>query len=86
MHTVGIRELKTHLSTYIGYASQGEEVVVTDHGREVALLVPITAERRAVLGLVAEGAANWSGGKPAGLAGTKIKGEPLAATVIADRR
>lgn len=86
MHTVGIRELKARLSTYIGYASQGEEVVVTDHGREVALLVPITAERRAVLGLVAEGAASWSGGKPAGLAGTKVKGEALSQTVLAERR
>ena len=86
MHTVGIRELKAHLSTYIGFASQGEEVVVTDRGREVALLLPITPERRAVLGLVAEGGATWSGGKPAGLVGVKIEGDPLAATVIAERR
>lgn len=86
MHTVGIRELKAHLSTYIGYASQGEEVVVTDRGKEVALLLPITPERRAVLGLVAEGSATWSGGKPAGLVGVKIEGDPLAATVIAERR
>jgi len=86
MQTVGIRELKTHLSTYVGYASQGEEIVVTDRGREVALLVPITPERRAVLGLVAEGEATWSGGKPAGLGGVKIKGEPVARTVVAERR
>lgn len=86
MHSVGIRQLKAHLSTYIGYASRGEEVVVTDRGREVALLVPITMERRAVLGLVAEEAASWSGGKPAGLAGEKLAGEALAETVLAGRR
>jgi len=86
MYSVGIRELKSHLSTYIDYASQGEEVVVTDRGREVALLVPITSERRAVMGLVAEGTASWSGGKPAGLRGVTIHGEALAETVIAERQ
>ncbi|MDZ4183497.1 MAG: type II toxin-antitoxin system prevent-host-death family antitoxin [Desulfuromonadales bacterium] len=86
MHTVGIRELKAHLSTYIGFASQGEEVVVTDRGREVALLLPITPERRTILDLVAEGGATWSGGKPAGLVGVTIEGDPLSATVIAERR
>jgi prevent-host-death family protein len=86
MHAVGIRDLKAHLSTYIGYASQGEEVVVTDHGREVALLVPITPERRAVMGLVAEGGASWSGGKPSGLKNVKIEGEPLSETILAERQ
>lgn len=86
MYAVGIRDLKAHLSTYIGYASQGEEVVVTDRGREVALLVPITPERRSVLGLVAEGAASWQGGKPAGLSGISIAGEPVAETIIAERQ
>ncbi len=86
MHAVGIRELKSHLSTYVDYASKGEEVVVTAHGREVALIVPITPERRAVLGLVAEGGASWEGGKPAGLGGVKISGGLLADTVIAERR
>ena len=86
MHSVGIRDLKAHLGTYIGYASHGEEVVVTDRGREVALLVPITPERRAVMGLVAEGGASWQGGKPTGLNGVNIAGEPLADSIIAERR
>ncbi len=86
MHAVGIRDLKAHLSTYIGYASQGEEVIVTDHGREVALLVPITPERRAVLGLVAEGGASWSGGKPSGLTGVRIDGELLSETILSERQ
>ncbi len=86
MYAVGIRDLKAHLSTYIGYASHGEEIVVTDRGREVALLVPITPERRAVMKLVAEGTASWHGGKPVGLSDVRIAGEPLAETVIAERR
>jgi prevent-host-death family protein len=37
---VGIRELKAHLSAYIEKARQGETVVITDHGKVVAQLVP----------------------------------------------
>jgi antitoxin (DNA-binding transcriptional repressor) of toxin-antitoxin stability system len=74
------------LSTYIGYATQGEEVVETDHGREVALLVPITPERTAVMGLVAEGDASWSGGKPVGLTNVRSDGEPLSANILAERK
>jgi prevent-host-death family protein len=86
MHSVGIRDLKAHLGTYIGYASHGEEVVVTDRGREVALLVPITPERRVVMGLVAEGTASWQGGKPVGLSGVSIPGELLAETIVSERQ
>jgi prevent-host-death family protein len=35
---VGIRELKAHLSEYVGKAASGEHIVVTDRGRPVAQL------------------------------------------------
>ena len=35
---VGIRELKAHLSEYVGKAAAGEHIVVTDRGRPVAQL------------------------------------------------
>ena len=38
MISVGVRELKARLSSYIGIARGGEEVVVTARGREVAIL------------------------------------------------
>ena len=37
MH-VGIRELKAHLSEYVGRAAAGEHIVVTDRGKPVAQL------------------------------------------------
>lgn len=40
---VGIRELKGNLSAYVKRATAGEEIVVTDHGRPVARLVPYAA-------------------------------------------
>lgn len=38
---IGIRELRDHLSQYLKHVESGEEVVVTDHGRAVARVVPI---------------------------------------------
>lgn len=43
---VGIRELKTHLSRYVARVKQGEEIVVTEHGKPVARLVPMNGERK----------------------------------------
>ncbi len=39
---VGIRELKSRLSEYVSRATNGERIVVTDRGREVAELVPLS--------------------------------------------
>ena len=43
---VGIRELRAGLSRYIEQVKQGEEIVVTEHGRPVARLVPMNGERK----------------------------------------
>ena len=41
---MGIRELRDGLSGYVASVRKGEQVVVTDHGRPVARLVPIAAD------------------------------------------
>ncbi|RNC70742.1 MAG: type II toxin-antitoxin system prevent-host-death family antitoxin [Desulfuromonadales bacterium] len=86
MIAVGIKELKARLSSYVEKVQQGEEVVITDHGREVALVVPISPERRAVKALMDEGRAKWAGGKPTGKRGVSVKGESLSDTVLKERR
>jgi prevent-host-death family protein len=43
---VGIRELRAGLSRYVEQVKQGEEIVVTAHGRPVARLVPMNGERK----------------------------------------
>jgi prevent-host-death family protein len=86
MVTVGLRELKAGLSRYVGKARRGEEVVVTDRGKEVALIVPISKERRALSRLADGGRARMPAGKPKGARGVRIKGKPLAETVLEDRR
>lgn len=41
MPEVGISVLRDNLSRYISRVREGEEVVVTDHGKAVARIVPI---------------------------------------------
>ncbi|HIJ86247.1 MAG TPA: type II toxin-antitoxin system prevent-host-death family antitoxin [Desulfuromonadales bacterium] len=86
MLSVGIKELKTRLSSYIDSVEQGEEVVVTERGREVALIIPITPERRALAGLVREGRARYGSGKPRGVSGIELIGKPLSETVLEERQ
>jgi prevent-host-death family protein len=86
MISVGIKELKEKLSSYVDKARHGEEIVVTDRGKEIALVLPISRERSAVKQLVGSGRAVWTGGKPAGVKGIKAKGGSVAKTVLEDRR
>ncbi len=86
MVSVGIKELKEKLSSYVAKVRHGEEVVVTDRGREIAVISPISRERGAVKDLMEKGKGRWSGGKPAGLRGVKAKGAPLSRTVLEERR
>ena len=86
MIAVGIRELKMRLSEYIRKASRGEEIAVTPRGREVAFLVPVTRERRALKRLADDGKARMPVGKLRGARGLSAKGKSLSDTVIEDRR
>jgi len=86
MVSVGIKELKAKLSSYVDRVRHGEEVVITEHGKEVALVIPISRERKALKSLIDSGKAKWSGGKPEGLDNVKIKGRSLSKTVLEERR
>jgi prevent-host-death family protein len=46
MVTVGIRELKAHLSAYVRRARAGEVVLVSDRGEVVAQLAPVGPDGR----------------------------------------
>ena len=47
MKEVGVLEAKTHLSALIESVGEGEDVVITRHGKPVAKLVKPDAQRRA---------------------------------------
>jgi antitoxin (DNA-binding transcriptional repressor) of toxin-antitoxin stability system len=90
MQTVGIRELKTHLSRHLKRVRLGTRLLVTERGRSIATISPVDAPAEAtwVNQLVAEGRAHWSGGKPTGARNpVRVSGKRLASdAVIEDRR
>lgn len=83
--TVGVRELKSKLSEYLERAKRGEQIIVTEHGKKVAMLSPLPSEQVLLDELVGEGYARWNGSKPKGLRGVNLQGQPLSDTVLADR-
>ena len=44
MKTTGMTELKANLSRYIEHVKGGQEVIITDRGRVVAKIVPLSRE------------------------------------------
>lgn len=52
--SVGIRELRDHLSRYLEQVKAGSTVTVTDHGRVIATIVPMRYSRH-MLELAAQG-------------------------------
>lgn len=89
MTRAGVRDLKDHLSEYIRRARRGEQVVITDRGRPVAALIGLQQEGTSEVGwkLVRQGLAEWSGGKPRGLASSpRVPGRRAEEIVREDRR
>jgi len=86
MNVVGIKELKARLSSFISLVRKGGQIVITDHGEEVALITPLSEEYRAIRFIVSSGRAQWAGGKPQGMAKRiTVKGGPLSGTVLEER-
>jgi prevent-host-death family protein len=89
METVGIRDLKAHLSRHLKRVRSGVRLVVTERGRTIATISPIesSADVDWAHQLVAEGHAQWNGGKPGGAARPpRLTRRTAASVVLADRR
>jgi prevent-host-death family protein len=52
---VGVRELKNGLSRYLAAVKDGQELIVTDHGKPVARIVPVSRSIDRLAELVAQG-------------------------------
>ena len=89
METVGIRELKMHLSRHLKRVRAGARLVVTERGRSIATITPVEAPANVDWAhqLVAEGHAHWNGSKPTGARRPpKITGKTTSSIVLEDRR
>ena len=86
--TIGIRELKARLSECVREVKRGTTIVVTEHGRRVARLVPESEsldERLDVL--KSAGAVSWSGrhlsrAKP----DVRVRGKRSVAGILVENR
>lgn len=89
MSEVGVRELKNRLSRYLKRVQAGEELIITEHGRTVARLVPVKVPelQEALRPLLRDGSIRWAGGKPRGVGKPpKMRGRNLSDLIIEDRR
>lgn len=93
MQTVGTRELKDRLTHYLRLVRQGTTFIVTDRGKPVGVLKPVSGDEKSetealLAGLAAEGSVALPRGKgflkqsPA----IKGKGAPLSQVVLEGRR
>jgi prevent-host-death family protein len=89
MDTVGIRELKSHLSHHLKRVQAGEPLLVTERGKSIATISPVEAPADVDWAhqLVADGRAHWNGGKPTGAKRpATITGKTASSIVLENRR
>lgn len=89
MDSVGIRELKAHLSRHLKRVRSGARLMVTERGHSIATISPVETPADVAWAhrLVAEGRARWSGGKPVGSRRPiRVEGRrTVSAAVLEDR-
>ena len=93
MSTVGVKELKNRLTTYLRKTKQGEEVIVTERGKPIALIQPIQSARQAeslearLARLSAQGSVRLPSRKPLRkVRRIRITGAPTSQIILEDRR
>lgn len=92
MTYVGVRQLKTNLSRYLRSVRNGDEVVITDHGKPVARLIgqrvpgetAPTLASLAVEGFIILPTGKFKPTKKVLIKG--LKGKSLSQMIIEDRR
>lgn len=85
---VGIRELKAQLSAYLRQVKAGGTVVITDRGKPIGRIVPLTQPMKTQLELLQQaGLIAWSGKKLAASAPVaRIEGDRTVAELLLEDR
>lgn len=93
MSTVGVKALKDRLTHYLRQSKRGEEVVVTERGKPIAVIQPIRSAEPAVsldarlARLADQGLITLPVAKTAKkLRKVRIAGRPLSKTILDERR
>jgi prevent-host-death family protein len=91
MNTVGVRELKNRLTHYVRLAKQGVEIIITEHGRPVALIQALQEVRSPkskeaqLAKLAAQGRLILPNGRAMRVKRVRLKGASMANTVLEGR-
>ena len=92
MITTGVRDLKNNLSKYLNSVKNGAGILVTEHGRPIARILPEPQKKKSIeeqlAPLVADGVVHLPSTKlrPAARPTIESKGKMSSEIVIEDRR
>ncbi|MCI0635810.1 MAG: type II toxin-antitoxin system prevent-host-death family antitoxin [Actinobacteria bacterium] len=81
---VGVRELRNNLSQYLERVQAGDEVLVTDRGRAIARVLPLSGERT-LDRLIAEGVVTRAK-QPKRASSRPIRASGTASDLVAEQR
>ena len=88
MKSVGIRELKRSISSYLRDVQSGERILITDRKKPLAVITAIDndQENEMIKQLADTGMAYWTGGKPRGAVPRIRSKKSMSEAVLEDRR
>jgi prevent-host-death family protein len=87
--TVGVRELKNQLSSFLDRVKAGEEITVTEHGRPIARLSAVGVDVDRMAELIASGIVQPAASSQRQLPTKRVKltdGSSLLADIVAQQR
>ncbi len=87
-YTIGIRDLKAHLSSYLEKAQKGHTIIITSRGKPIAQLTPTREELMdRVKALQVAGLIAWSGKKVVPAKPVVVnKSEKLMSDIVVEMR
>jgi len=89
--TIGIRELKAHLSHTLQQVKAGETVIITERGKPIGRIVPVESSLEdRMQALMAAGVLSWNGKKfgsrPRDVRPARVKGPVTVAELLLEDR
>jgi prevent-host-death family protein len=89
--TIGIRELKAHLSHTLQQVKAGKTVIITERGKPIGRIVPVEASLEdRMQELITAGVLAWNGQKfgarPRGVSPAHVKGPLTVAELLLEDR
>ena len=87
--TVGVRELKNQLSSFLDRVKAGEEITVTEHGRPIARLSAIGVDVDRMAALIASGIVQPAASSQRKLPKKRVRltdGSSSLAEIVAEQR